>query len=78
GVNPVMAEASKAGNDVKTMAEMAGLEIACLEAKRKDLYSMDPPSTQFMNWVKATDEYKSRNLPPLNPSDTTDQSDPVK
>ncbi|MFW9799938.1 MAG: hypothetical protein ACFFD9_05850, partial [Candidatus Thorarchaeota archaeon] len=34
-LNPVMAEASKAGNDVKTMAEMAGLEIACLEAKRK-------------------------------------------
>ncbi len=77
-LHPVMEEARKAGNEVKTMAEMAGLEIASLEAKRKDLYSLDPPSTEFMTWVEATDEYKSRNLPPLNRSETTDQSHPAK
>ncbi|MFQ5831778.1 MAG: hypothetical protein ACE5H4_03660 [Candidatus Thorarchaeota archaeon] len=69
---PVMAEASKTGNELKTMAEIAGVEVSCLEAKRKELYSMHPPGAEFMNWVKATDEYKSGNLPPMDRPDTTD------
>ncbi|MHA2378339.1 MAG: MBL fold metallo-hydrolase [Candidatus Thorarchaeota archaeon] len=66
---PVMNAASKAGNRVMTMAEMVGLEPDCLENIRENLYSMYPPSAEFMNWVNATDEYKSRNHPPLDSRD---------
>jgi predicted metallo-beta-lactamase superfamily hydrolase len=71
-LNPVTDAASKAENTAMTMAEMAGLEPYCMESVREDLYSMYPPSAEFMNWVKATEKYKAGNLPPIGLPDIAD------
>jgi hypothetical protein len=58
--------ASEAGNKLITMAQLAGLENRPLEAKREKLYVEYPPDEAFMNWTKATEEYKRKNKPPLS------------
>ncbi|MHA3962484.1 MAG: MBL fold metallo-hydrolase [Candidatus Thorarchaeota archaeon SMTZ1-45] len=62
---PVMKTANKSGNRVLTMAELAGKENLLLEAEREELYRMNPPSEEFMNWTQASDEYKLRHSPPV-------------
>ncbi|UCH04675.1 MAG: hypothetical protein JSW05_00495, partial [Candidatus Thorarchaeota archaeon] len=64
-LDPVNKAASKADNIVMTMAEMLGSAPNCMESIREDLYSMYPPSPEFMNWVNATEKYKAGNLPPI-------------
>ncbi len=65
-LNPVYKRAFEVGHEVMTMAELAGEENFCLEAKRKRLYEEYPPSEDFMNWIESTDEYKMKNKPPIN------------
>ncbi len=69
---PVTNAASKARNRVSTMAEIAELETHCMESIRENLYSMYPPSPEFMNWVNSAEKYKTRNLPPIGPPDIPD------
>jgi predicted metallo-beta-lactamase superfamily hydrolase len=64
-LSPAIDVASEAGNKLITMAQLAGLENRPLEAKREKLYVEYPPSEAFMNWTKATEEYKRKNRPPL-------------
>jgi hypothetical protein len=73
-LDPVISAASKAANRVITMAEAAGFDPYCMESIREDLYSMYPPSPEFMNWVDASDEYKVGNPPPVGPPDIADDS----
>ena len=65
-MQPVNKIAHDNGNKVMTMAEMAYCEIRCMEADRPELYMSAPPSEDFMNWTRTTDEYKMRNMPPLD------------
>ena len=65
-LSPAIDVASKAGNKLITMAQLAGLENRLLEAKREKLYVEYPPDDAFMNWTKATEEYKRMNMPPLS------------
>ncbi|MGY5853432.1 MAG: hypothetical protein RTU92_07715 [Candidatus Thorarchaeota archaeon] len=65
-LQPVYHEANQAGHKVSTMAEFAGLENQCLEAKRPQLYREQPPSEVFLHWVESTDEYKQTHLPPFS------------
>lgn len=65
-IQPVVKSSSDKGNKVLTMAELAGRDIRCMEAERQDLYASAPPEEDFMNWTKATDEYKMQNMPPLD------------
>jgi predicted metallo-beta-lactamase superfamily hydrolase len=65
-VQPILNTSSEKGNQVLTMAEFAGRDVRCMEADRRDLYEAAPPSEEFINWTKATDEYKMQNMPPLD------------
>lgn len=63
-IDPVKEAAARAGNRVLTMAELAGVDNNCMEAYRREQYSNQPPSDQFMKWVASDDEYKEQNHPP--------------
>ena len=47
----VLKVAAETGHSVLTAAEFAGKENAFLEFSRKDLYSQNPPSREFKNWM---------------------------
>jgi predicted metallo-beta-lactamase superfamily hydrolase len=64
-VQPILNASSAKENKVLTMAELANREVRCMEAERSELYISAPPSEDFMNWAKASDEYKIHNMPPL-------------
>jgi predicted metallo-beta-lactamase superfamily hydrolase len=64
-LQPIKKTSSEWGHKVLTMAELGNREIRCMEADRPDLYTSASPSEDFMNWTKASDEYKMRNMPPL-------------
>jgi predicted metallo-beta-lactamase superfamily hydrolase len=57
-------QASKAGHRIMTAAEYTGNENRFLEAKRKQLYSDQPPSPEFRQWMK-TLNYKKIAKPPI-------------
>ena len=65
-LSPVMNAATRAGNKVMTMGELAGVEVSCLEANRESMYSDMPPSEEFMKWAGEDDDYKEQNKPPLD------------
>jgi predicted metallo-beta-lactamase superfamily hydrolase len=65
-LSPAIDVSLEAGNKLITMAQLAGLENRLLEAKREKLYVEYPPDEAFMNWTKATEEYKRKNKPPLS------------
>lgn len=56
-------QASEVGHRVFTAAEFLGLENNILEAYRKNLYSSDPPSEEFMRWAR-TPSSKRKLIPP--------------
>jgi hypothetical protein len=64
-IKPIQEVSAHKGNEVVAMAELANRAVRCMEADRPYLYASAPPSEDFMNWTKATDEYKMRNMPPL-------------
>ena len=65
-VNQVYEAANRAGNEIKTAAEFAGLENVFLESRRKQLYEEMPPSKEFQKWMNESAEQKSRLKPPIN------------
>ncbi|MFW9845238.1 MAG: hypothetical protein ACFFD6_00705 [Candidatus Thorarchaeota archaeon] len=65
-LHPVAVTAEKAGNNLLTMAKLAGIDNTCLESMRATLYADYPPSSDFLAWTAASEEYKMKNLPPLN------------
>ena len=65
-IEPVQNASKRVGNQVLTMAELGGHEIATYEADREVLYHQNPPSEEFMNWTRATEEYKMKHHPPLS------------
>jgi hypothetical protein len=64
-LSPVYGSARENGNQVTTLAELAGKDVQCLEAERQLLYQNRPPSDEFRIWTEATDEYKDSHMPPL-------------
>lgn len=64
-IDPVIKASERVGNRILTMAELAGLDIHTHEANREDLYQQKPPSEEFMNWTRATDEFKINHPPPI-------------
>ncbi len=64
-ISPVKRIANESGNNLLSMAALANRTEECLEAERKSLYREYPPSTKFIEWTNASDEYKIENLPPL-------------
>jgi predicted metallo-beta-lactamase superfamily hydrolase len=65
-LNPIRVAAERTGNQLMSIAESIGVQNRCLESTRASLYSEQPPSSEFVHWTNATDEYKKSNRPPLN------------
>jgi len=64
-LKPATEVAEEAGHQVLTMASLAGRREECLESQREHLYRVSPPSPEFMAWLQATDEYKTKHAPPI-------------
>jgi predicted metallo-beta-lactamase superfamily hydrolase len=61
----VFEAAAKAGNEVKTAAEFAGLENVFLESRRRKLYEEMPPSKEFRIWMNECLKGKTTHKPPI-------------
>ncbi|MEM3566083.1 MAG: hypothetical protein QXK47_02940 [Candidatus Bathyarchaeia archaeon] len=57
--------AQKAGNRVLTAAEFLGRENTFLEAERKVLFAMHPPSKDFEKWARESLKMRKRIKPPI-------------
>jgi predicted metallo-beta-lactamase superfamily hydrolase len=65
-LKPVDRIAKSQGNQLMCMADLAGFQRRSLESQRTDLYASSPPKEEFVNWTKATFEYKIKHKPPLD------------
>jgi predicted metallo-beta-lactamase superfamily hydrolase len=61
----VFEAARKAGNEVETAAEFAGLESVFLESRRKKLYKEMPISKEFVKWMSESKNGKNIRKPPI-------------
>jgi predicted metallo-beta-lactamase superfamily hydrolase len=65
-LEPIQSHAQKHGNSLMCMADLAGTQRQPLESQRAELYTSSPPTVEFDDWTKATDEYKMKHKPPLD------------
>lgn len=61
----VFEEAKRHGNIVVTAAEFAGREDSPLECRRETLYEREPPSKEFLDWVKIPVGERKKIAPPI-------------
>ena len=61
----IFKSASEMGNKVVTAAEFSGEENRLLEAKRKQLFKDDPPSSDFERWSRLPESKRRKTKPPL-------------
>ena len=62
-IDKVYQQASKAEHSIVTAAEYLGNENVFLESKRKQLYRVFPPSTEFKQWMKTLNNKKIAKPP---------------
>jgi uncharacterized protein len=60
----VFLKAQQTGHAILTAADYAGVENSFLEAKRKQLYDEQPPTSEFKTWMKTLNS-KQIQKPPL-------------
>ncbi|MHA1129416.1 MAG: hypothetical protein ACTSQI_04240 [Candidatus Helarchaeota archaeon] len=65
---PIYKNALASNHWVGTAADYANKSPEILEAYRKELYSKEPPSEDFMHWSNQSDTFKKSILPPHLPS----------
>jgi predicted metallo-beta-lactamase superfamily hydrolase len=58
-------EATKKGVRLSTFAEFRGVKPNFLEAKRKELYALQPPDEDFMRWTRLPPAERENVLPPF-------------
>lgn len=63
-MSPIYQEAASSTHWVGSAAEYIGKETTILEANRRDLYTKEPPTKEFIKWTKQTDKFKKETLPP--------------
>ncbi len=63
-ISPIETIAHDSHNEILSMATLAGLTPNLLEARRNQLYDEFPPSSEFQDWLNASDEYKFKHAPP--------------
>lgn len=61
----IFKSAPDVGNKVVTAAEFSGEENRLLEAKRKQLFKDDPPSSDFERWSRLSESKRRKTKPPL-------------
>jgi predicted metallo-beta-lactamase superfamily hydrolase len=64
-LQPIIDVAATRTHQAITAAEYRGLQNQPLEAKRRQLYDEDPPSTEFMNWSYLPQEQQKKIPPPV-------------
>lgn len=57
--------AVQSGNRVSTAAEFAGQKNTMLEARREELYKVEPPSASFAKWSELPQEKRRVIVPPV-------------
>jgi len=62
---PIFDAASKTGHSVVTAAEFLGEENNILEFRRKQLFKMEPPSSEFDGWMKLPHPKRKLIKPPI-------------
>lgn len=63
--------AHNAGHILETAAEYLGQRNSLLEASRKELFAMEPPSKDFEAWMRLSEDSKRLTKPPLEAFGTT-------
>jgi hypothetical protein len=64
-VQPVFDTATETGHRVLTAAEFLGIENNCLEFRRRQLFEMEPPSSEFQKWIKMPLQKRKLKKPPI-------------
>jgi len=64
-LKPVFDASSRAGNKILTAAEYVGESDNLLEANRKILFETEPPSREFMQWMKIHPRRRKLVPPPI-------------
>ena len=64
-VQPVSDVASENGNKVLTAAEYLGKENNFFEFRRRQLFEMEPPSSEFEKWLKMPLPRRKLEKPPI-------------
>jgi len=64
-VQPVFDAAAESGHKVQTAAEFAGTKNNFLEFQRRQLFKMEPPSSEFENWMKLPLNKRKLKKPPI-------------
>jgi predicted metallo-beta-lactamase superfamily hydrolase len=62
---PVFDAATESGHKVQTAAEFTGTENNFLEYQRRQLFEMEPPSSEFENWMKMPLHKRKLKKPPI-------------
>jgi predicted metallo-beta-lactamase superfamily hydrolase len=62
---PIFDAAAEAGNTAQTAAEFAGTENSFLEFRRRQLYELEPPSSDFKKWMKLPLQKRKNVKPPI-------------
>ena len=63
-LEPIYDIAKTSNHWMGTAADFSDKPTEILEAIRKTLYVTDPPSEEFLQWAKQSDDYKKNELPP--------------
>jgi len=62
---PIFDAATKAGHKVLTAAEYSGTKNNLLESRRRQLFETEPPSSDFMKWLKLPLQKRKLQKPPI-------------
>jgi len=63
-LEPIYDAAKTSNHWIGTAADFSKKPTEILEAIRKNLYTNYPPSEEFLQWTKQSDDYKKNELPP--------------
>jgi predicted metallo-beta-lactamase superfamily hydrolase len=62
---PIFDAATQAGHQMLTAAEYSGKENNLLEFRRRQLFETEPPSSDFMKWLKLPLQKRKQQKPPI-------------
>ena len=64
-VQPIIDAAQERGHTVLTAAEYQGTKNNFLEFRRRQLFEMEPPSSEFEKWIKLPLQTRKLKKPPI-------------
>jgi predicted metallo-beta-lactamase superfamily hydrolase len=64
-LQPVFKVAEEKGHEIMTAAEFLGLDNNLLEYRRRKLYEVEPPSSDFIRWTKLPKQTRRKTIPQI-------------